>query len=472
MTTPMSGPPPPVAGGMIRLTRNVFLDLAIWMAGFGAATGILFPFFAWAMGLPRQDVLSPSFFAACVIAGVAVGAANIGLARSVVGRRLRLLASRMQQVEHNLKRMREGGTSTCRAEDCLVTIDSDDDFGNSARSFNGLVQTLDASFRSERAAREFSELLTGELDLDLLANKALQQLMKHTNCGAGAVLLNDEGDTKLCASLGISNAESIVRSDFLQRALNNGQRRSIALPKELMMDGVLTTFAPREVLIDPIVFSNVPLGVVLLASADGFGDEDKLHLDLLQRGLALSFHNAILYERIERLAALDALTGLYNRRFGMSRLQEEFSRAVRTRSPVGFLMVDIDHFKKVNDAYGHQVGDRVIKQVAQIARTVARQDDLVMRYGGEEFLMVLPSASADDCARIGERLRRLVWETPVVAGGHSVRVTLSVGGTSFPACNAKNAFDSVRITDEALYEAKEAGRNRVVVHGRVEIAIA
>jgi len=456
---------------MIRLTRHVFLDLAIRMVAFGAATGVLFPFFALAMGLPRHDVLSPTFFAACIIAGVAVGGANIGLARFVVGRRLRLLARRMQQVERNLHQMRQGGVSTCKAEDCLVAIDSDDDFGNSARSFNALVQTLDSSFRSERAAREFSELLTGELELELLADKALQQLIKHTSGSAGAVLMNDEGETKLCASLGISNPQCILGSDVLQRALNSGQRQSIELPKGLVMDGVLTTFQPREVLVDPIVFSNAPLGAVLLASATGFSADDRLHLGLLQRGLALSFHNAILYERIERLAALDALTGLYNRRFGMSRLQEEFSRAVRTQSPVGFLMFDIDHFKKVNDAYGHPVGDRVIKQVAQIARTVARQDDLVMRYGGEEFLMVLPGASVDDAAKVADRLRRLVWETPIVAAGHSVRITLSAAA-SFPACNARDGVDSVRIADEALYAAKKSGRNRVVVHGRSELATA
>ena len=452
---------------MFRLTRKVFYDLAIWMAGFGAATGLMFPFFAWAMGLPRQHVLSPGFFGACILAGVAVGAANIGIARWVVGLRLRVLAGRMQQVEHNLhKLVLDGDASGCGAGDCLVPIDSDDDFGNSARAFNRLVQTLDSSFRSERAVREFNELLTGELDLELLAGEALQQLMKHTSCAAGAVLLNDEGEIKLCTSFGISDPQRIVDSDLVHLTLKKGQRQLVSFSTDVIMDGVLASFRPREILVEPIVFSGVPLCVVLLASASGFSREDKVHLDLLHRGLALSFHNAVLFDRLEHLAALDAHTGLYNRRFGMSRLQEEFSRAVRTGSPLGLLMFDIDHFKRVNDTYGHLVGDRVIKQIARIVRSVAREGDVAMRYGGEEFLMVLPGASVDDSEKVAERLRRVIEESHFVVGAKSIGVTVSIGVASFPGCMASDETDCVRMADEALYAAKAGGRNRVVVHAQ------
>jgi diguanylate cyclase (GGDEF)-like protein len=450
---------------MFRLTRKVFHDLAIWMAGFGALTGLLFPYFTVAMGLPRAEVLSPAFFAACILAGVAVGGVNIALAKSVVGRRLRLLAGRMQQVERNLQQMaRHGDASECNAATCLISIDSDDELGDSAKSFNHLVQSLDVSFRNEHAVREFNELLTGELDLETLADKALQQLMKHTHCGAGAVLLNEEGETRVCASFGLSDPESILRSDLLQRTLNTNRMQSVVLPKDVLMDGVLTSFRPREILLDPVTFSSSPVCVVLLASAAGFSREDRLHLDLLHRGLALSFHNSILYDRLERLAALDSHTGLYNRRFGMSRLQEEFSRAVRTGSPLGLLMFDIDHFKKVNDTYGHLVGDRVIKQIAQVARSATRQGDLIMRYGGEEVLMVLPGASVQDSATVAERLRSSVEETRIVAGDQCVRIAVSIGGVGFPSCGATDETDLIRIADQALYAAKEGGRNRVVLH--------
>jgi len=457
---------------MFRLTRKVFHDLAIWMIGFGASTGLLFPFFAWAMGLPRQQVLSPGFFGACILAGVAVGAANIGIARSVVGLRLRVLASRMQQVERNLhKIVRDGDASDCSADNCLVSIDSDDDFGNSARAFNRLVQTLDSLFRSERAVREFNELLTGELNLESLAGEALQQLMKHTNCAAGAVLLNDESEIRHFTSFGISDPQRIVDSDLVHWALKKGQRQLVSFSTDVVMDGVLASFRPREILVDPVVFSGVPLCVILLASASGFSREDKVHLDLLHRGLALSFHNAILFDRLEHLAALDAHTGLYNRRFGMSRMQEEFGRAVRTGSPLGLLMFDIDHFKKVNDTYGHLAGDRVIKQIGQVVRLVAREGDVIMRYGGEEFLMVLPGASLDDAAKVAERLRRTVEESHVAVGAQSIGVTVSVGAASFPACIVNDETDAVRIVDEALYAAKEGGRNRVVVHAHASPSI-
>jgi two-component system cell cycle response regulator len=129
-------------------------------------------------------------------------------------------------------------------------------------------------------------------------------------------------------------------------------------------------------------------------------------------------------------------------------------------------MFDIDHFKRVNDTYGHLVGDRVIKQIAQIVRSVAREGDVSMRYGGEEFLMVLPGASVDDAAKVAERLRRAVEASHIVAGAKSIGVTVSVGVVSFPGCPASDETDCVRMADEALYAAKAGGRNRVIVHAQ------
>lgn len=109
--------------------------------------------------------------------------------------------------------------------------------------------------------------------------------------------------------------------------------------------------------------------MIILASAAGFKDEVRSRLDLFCQGMALALNNALTYDRLQTLAALDPLTGIYNRRFGMTRLHEEFTRAVRTTGPLGVMMFDIDHFKKVNDTYGHLAGDRVLIQVAKIART-------------------------------------------------------------------------------------------------------
>jgi len=217
------------------------------------------------------------------------------------------------------------------------------------------------------------------------------------------------------------------------------------------------------VLVDPVLYKGVPLGVIILASAAGFKDEVRSRLDLFSQGLALALNNALTYDRLQRLAALDPLTSVYNRRFGMARLHEEFSRAVRATAPLGVMMFDIDHFKKVNDTYGHLAGDRVLIQVAKTARTAIREGDILMRYGGEEFLVILPAASKENARAVGEKLRRMVEETSVADGDQEIRVTISIGVTSFPELAVAGEQDLVKRADESLYSAKESGRNRVIM---------
>ena len=177
----------------------------------------------------------------------------------------------------------------------------------------------------------------------------------------------------------------------------------------------------------------------------------------------MALHNALLYDRLERLAALDPLTSLYNRRFGMARLHEEFGRAVRSTTPLGVLMFDIDHFKQVNDTYGHLAGDRVLVRVATLARAVMRDGDVIVRYGGEEFLAILPGASRNDLYNVGERLRRMIEDAAVADGEQTIRVTVSIGGTAYPEVDVADETTLVNQADKALYASKESGRNRVTI---------
>ena len=125
-------------------------------------------------------------------------------------------------------------------------------------------------------------------------------------------------------------------------------------------------------------------------------------------------------------------------------------------------MLDLDHFKAVNDTYGHLVGDRILRAVAGACRRVLRDGDVLIRYGGEEFLVLLPGAGLDDVRQVGERIRRAVAETSVADGGQRVAVTVSLGGATYR--DASDSTESlVALADGALYEAKEAGRNRLVV---------
>lgn len=167
-------------------------------------------------------------------------------------------------------------------------------------------------------------------------------------------------------------------------------------------------------------------------------------------------------EKVRQLARRDQLTGLYNRREFESRFEEEFERARRYDLNLAVLMLDLDHFKEVNDTYGHQAGDTVLQRVGQVMKSSSRQVDIAGRYGGEEFTMVLPETDEDGGANVAERVKdkveQLDFETE---DGEAFSVTTSIGVAGLRG-NERNHEDLIRRADEALYRAKEAGRNRVV----------
>ncbi|MCA1962208.1 MAG: sensor domain-containing diguanylate cyclase [Desulfomonile sp.] len=450
---------------MVRLTRKVFADLAIWMIGFGLLMGTVFPFFVAAMGVPSSLVLTWWFFAACISAGIVVGAVNIGIARVVIGSRLRVLSQRMGMVETNLRDLaRNGDLEKCTPQECFVEIDSEDELGESALAFNHLVEALTFAHQTEAAVRGFIEVLASQLELELLTNQALEQLIQHTGASAGAILVETDGELHVSASYGIKSPKKLAVNDHVRRALRVETRQVVSVPEDVVVQGVLADFRPREVIVAPLCYKHVPLGVLVLASVGSFSGEVRTRVDLFCQSLSLALNNALAHDRLQRLAAIDPLTGVYNRRFGMARLHEEFGRAVRQSIPLGVLMFDIDHFKGVNDTYGHLFGDRVLSRVGKLSRSVTREGDIIIRYGGEEFLAVLPAASREDVRDVGERLRRMVAEASVKDGDQSISVTISVGGTSYPEIDVEGEQELVKLADEALYSAKESGRNRVIVH--------
>jgi diguanylate cyclase (GGDEF)-like protein len=184
----------------------------------------------------------------------------------------------------------------------------------------------------------------------------------------------------------------------------------------------------------------------------------ELHLKIVRLQRELISKNRLL----EQLSTTDPLTGLRNRRYLTEVLSVEFLRAKRYRTPLAVVMADIDHFKQVNDRYGHGAGDSVLEGVGSILKRGLRGSDHGGRYGGEEFLMVLSNAEAEGARTFAERLRQHVEETEFAAeAGGPLRVTLSVGIAALRA-EHQTPGDLVAHADEALYRAKQGGRNRVV----------
>ncbi|MFN8413569.1 MAG: sensor domain-containing diguanylate cyclase [Anaerolineales bacterium] len=169
----------------------------------------------------------------------------------------------------------------------------------------------------------------------------------------------------------------------------------------------------------------------------------------------------LLEAELERQATTDPLTGVFNRRQLIHLAEVELERARRYEHPTSAIMLDVDHFKKINDTYGHAAGDKVLVELAKLLTEKARTSDLVTRYGGEEFMLLLPETTITSAQDIAERLRSIVEETSFVVEGQTIRITISLGVAGSESVG-QNFESLLKETDHLLYQAKQSGRNRVV----------
>jgi len=191
--------------------------------------------------------------------------------------------------------------------------------------------------------------------------------------------------------------------------------------------------------------------------------ELQIRLSSMLRIKVLTDQLATANAQLAELAVTDPLTGLYNRRHLYELLDREFARAKRYGRSLACFMMDIDHFKSVNDTYGHPVGDRVLQLVAELVKGTLRNTDIAGRFGGEEFMILAPETGPDAAMIVAERVRRLISARSAAAGPPVPHVTVSIGVATTDHGGATAAAELVRLADEALYRAKGAGRDRSVV---------
>ena len=220
----------------------------------------------------------------------------------------------------------------------------------------------------------------------------------------------------------------------------------------------------RSELAVPMISRGVTIGVLNAESSEvgAFSEVDEKILSILASSAAMGLENARLNKQLEDQSTTDVLTGTYNYRAFTERLAEEQRRARRYDQPLSLIMVDIDNFKVCNDSYGHQAGNLVLKGISRVVRGIVRDTDVVCRYGGDEFIVILPQTVAADASEIGDRIRTEVERTVFSEEGllPSLRVTVSIGISTYPD-NGGTADHIVELVDKALYRAKSSGKNAV-----------
>lgn len=221
--------------------------------------------------------------------------------------------------------------------------------------------------------------------------------------------------------------------------------------------------AVGSLLILPLLYEKEHMGMLIFVSEriNAISSYQINLLKILGNQASTAFANARLYARIERMAITDGLTGLYNHRHFQERLSLEFSRLSRLSTSLSLLLIDIDHFKKINDTYGHPAGDEVLRGVAGVIRDTIRNIDIPARYGGEEFAVLLPDTKIDGAIKMAERLRSSILNRRFSFNEKEIAVTVSTGIATSPY-DAKTKEELIEKADEALYRAKQSGRNRCV----------
>ena len=308
---------------------------------------------------------------------------------------------------------------------------------------------------------------TAVLDQEELLIKVCAVIQQTFQVGHVSVLLRDNEGLMLRASQGRFTACAIAGGRLATTSGLWG--RTLATGKTIIENDVHT--CPEYVsfyqetqsrMCIPLVSFGQTLGVLMLESEQvaSFHEADVESLEAVADICATAIQNAHYVERVKQLAYLDGLTGIFNRRYFEMRVVEEIDRARRFNSGMAVLMIDIDQFKRLNDDFGHLLGDEVLRQVSSMFQGQVRKIDVVCRYGGEEFGILLSQTNPQHALAVAEKLRRLVetWQFP----GVPQSVTISAGVATFPD-HGTTRDELVKAADAGLYAAKQGGRNRVLL---------
>jgi len=338
-----------------------------------------------------------------------------------------------------------------------------------------LDQRIDFSARGLRTLSEIVSVLSSTLDLRKIGERLIELSNLIVSYNYGCILLYDE-DKREMELLAAKNCDGIeIGSRFpAERTLVGwiAQNRQPLLFSDMKDNRKMIPILP-EIRIKARSFLGLPLeikeerviGVFALMSTEqeAFGAHHQHLLSILCSQASVLITKAKLHLEMEMMAITDGLTGLLNHRRFQERLSEEFIRIQRHPEPLSLILLDIDHFKKINDTYGHPTGDEVLRKIAGIIKGMVRDIDMVARYGGEEFAIILINTEGRGAYKVAERIRKEVAKRSFSFGGRKIPITLSLGIASYPN-DVRTKEELIARADLALYSAKTSGRNRTSLY--------
>ncbi|MBN2548469.1 MAG: PAS domain S-box protein [Anaerolineales bacterium] len=332
--------------------------------------------------------------------------------------------------------------------------------------------------KGERAARRQTEMLrqalqalASDLDLEQVLDTLLVYLEKVVPYDAALVLYQERNLLKIKATHGavdLSRARHecpMEDNPLVQQIL--GTKKAVVL-QDVEQDALgqcWKQLGPFHGCIGlPLLLGGNPIGylVILSCQPGAYGEEEAAIAQTFTDQATIAIENARLYSRANYLAVTDPLTELYNRRYFFDLARQEIERAQRYSAALSMIMIDLDHFKLINDTYGHIAGDSVLRQVAQRIHQAIRSIDLAARFGGEEFVILMPETPLEGARKVAERLCKEISGAVVEADGEAVQVTASLGVAELSR-EAADLGSLLKQADAALYRAKAAGRNQVSI---------
>ncbi|MEW5692299.1 MAG: GGDEF domain-containing protein [Candidatus Hydrogenedentota bacterium] len=306
-----------------------------------------------------------------------------------------------------------------------------------------VILSIHSSLELESMLKSILEIIKGFLDIKKILIYLFDPM---TSALKPAIGINENKFLQPTQLNTISPAEGIIGNSF-------ALRKSIFAKNET--DG--------NYLICPLFTKDETVGLMILRLNDEIKtveEHNKNFIDLLSRHIAVGVHNSILYS----LAITDGLTGLFVHRYFQLKLEEEYRRAIRYNIPFSLVLLDIDHFKRFNDTYGHQTGDMVLRQIAKIVCSSIRTSDIACRYGGEEIAVIFPSTTLDGAMQASLTIKKNIENFEFSSlNKERFKVTIS-GGVSTFSPNFTSKEQIIEFTDKALYKAKQNGRNQIVAY--------